>query len=72
MLQLEKFVHSYMRHSNVPLTIIYHLYYAQNFNPLTAVAAKLRFDAITHAAIHQTCPDKFLTRFHTQCAYSET
>ena len=41
-------------------------------NPLTAVTAIWRFDAITHAAIHQTRPDKFLTRFNTQCAYSET
>ena len=41
-------------------------------NPLTAVTAIWRFDAITHAAIHQTRPDKFLTRFDTQCAYSET
>ena len=29
-------------------------------------------DAITHVAIHQTRPDKFLTRFDTQSAYSET
>ena len=40
--------------------------------PLTAVTAIWRFGAITHAAIHQTHPDKFLTRFDTQCTYSET
>ena len=40
------------------------------FNPSTAVAAIWRFDAITHVAIHQTRPDKFLTCFNTQCAYS--
>ena len=40
-----------------------------DINPLTTV---WRFDAITHAAIHQTRPDKFLARFDTQCAYSET
>ena len=39
---------------------------------LTTVTAIWRFDAIAHAAIHQTRPDKFLTRFNTQCAYSET
>ena len=41
-------------------------------NPLTAVTAIWQFDAITRAAIHQTRPDKFLTCFDTQCAYSET
>ena len=40
-------------------------------NPLTAVTAIWRFDVITHAAIHQTCLDKFLTSFDTQCAYSK-
>ena len=42
------------------------------FNPLTAVTAIWRFDAITHVVIYQTGPDKFLTRFDTQCTYSET
>ena len=41
-------------------------------NPLTAITAIWRFDAITHAAIHQTRPDKFLTCFNTQCTNSET
>ena len=41
-------------------------------DPLTAVTAIWWFDAITHVAIHQTRPDKFLTRFDTQCAYSKT
>ena len=46
--------------------------YTLTFNPLTAVTTIWWFDAITHAAIHQTRPDKFLTHFDTQCAYSET
>ena len=41
-------------------------------NPLTAVTTTWQFDAITHTAIHQTRLDKFLTRFDTQCACSET
>ena len=41
-------------------------------NPLTTVTAIWRFDAITHAAIHQTCPDKFLTHFDIQRTYSDT
>ena len=48
------------------------VYYIFFFNPLTTLTAIWRFDAITHAAIHQTHPDKFLIRFDTQCAYSET
>ena len=45
-------------------------YQFQHINHLTTVAA--RFDAITQAAIHQICLDKFLKCFNTQSTYSET
>ena len=41
-------------------------------NPLTIITTIWWFDAITHAAIHQTRLDEFLTHFVTQCAYSKT
>ena len=41
-------------------------------NPLPAVTTIWRFDVLTHAAIHQTRPDNFPTRFDTQSAYSKT